>query len=103
LEGVLFGMLLKLPEPCYDWPLPLLQCFFAFAILINSLLTFCNASSVSLPAGMFHWSAIACCCAAATTWDSSETIGFIRCWCLKNTMSLILVTRVFVMYTLKYQ
>ncbi len=35
--------------------------FFAIAILVNSLLTFCNASAVLLPVGMFPWSAIVSC------------------------------------------
>jgi hypothetical protein len=35
--------------------------FFAIAILVNSLLTFCNTSAVLLPVGMFHWSAIVSC------------------------------------------
>ncbi len=32
--------------------------FFAIAILVNSLLTFCNASAVLFPVGMFPWSVI---------------------------------------------
>jgi hypothetical protein len=60
--------------------------FFAIAILVNSSLTFRNASAVSFPVGMFPWSAIVSCCAAATTWDSGETVGFVMYWCLKNTV-----------------
>ncbi len=51
--------------------------FFAIAILGNSLLTFCNASAVIFPVGMFPWSAIVSCCAAATTWDSGEMVGIV--------------------------
>ena len=51
--------------------------FFAIAILVNSLRTFCNASVVSFPVGMFPWSTIVSCCAAATTWDSEETVWFV--------------------------
>ncbi len=76
--------------------------FFAITILVNGLLTFCNASAVSFPAGMLPWSTIVSCCAAATMWDSRETVGFMMYWCLKNTMSLICVARVFVMYTRKH-
>jgi hypothetical protein len=71
--------------------------FFAIAILVNSLLTFCNASGVSFPVGMFPSSVIVSCCAAATTWDSGETVGFVMYWCLKNTVSLIRVALVCVM------
>ena len=52
----------------------LFRCSFAFvascftlAILINSSLTFFNASAVSLPAGMLLLRAVASCWAAATT------------------------------------
>jgi hypothetical protein len=51
--------------------------FFAIAILLNSLLTFCNASAVLFPVGMFPWSVIVSCCTAATTWNSRETVGFV--------------------------
>jgi hypothetical protein len=71
--------------------------FFAIAILVNSLLNFCNASAVSFPVGMFAWSAIVSCCAAVTTWDSGEMVGCVMYWCLKNTMSLIRVALVRVM------
>jgi hypothetical protein len=37
---------------------PLLAHFFAIAILVNSLLIFCNASAVLFPVGMFPCSAI---------------------------------------------
>ena len=40
---------------------------FAVAILVNSSLTFDNASAVSFPVGMAPFSAMASCCAAATT------------------------------------
>jgi hypothetical protein len=63
--------------------------FFAIVILVNSPLTFCNASVVSFPVGIFPWTAIVSCCVAATTWDSGERVGFVMYWCLKNTMSLI--------------
>jgi hypothetical protein len=49
------------------------------------------------PVGMFPWSAIVSCCAAATMWDSGETVGFVMYWCLKNTVSLIRVALVCVM------
>jgi hypothetical protein len=71
--------------------------FFAIAILVNSLLTFCNASAVSFPVGIYHWSAIVSCCAVVTMWDSGETVGFVMYWCLKNTMSLVCVALVRVM------
>jgi hypothetical protein len=71
--------------------------FFAIAILVNSLLTFHNASAVLFPVGMFPWSAIVSCCAAATTRDSGEMVGFVMYWCLKNTVSLIRITFVCVM------
>jgi hypothetical protein len=74
---------------------------FAAAILVNNSLTFVNASAVSLPAGMLPLRAVASCWAAATTWDSGETAGFVMYWCLKNTVSLILVERVLVTYTRK--
>ena len=52
----------------------LLRCAFAFAtslfaaaILVKRLLTFFNASAVSLPAGILPWSAVASCWAAAMT------------------------------------
>ncbi len=83
--------------------LALAASFLAIAILVNSLLTFCNASAVSLPVGMFPWSAIVSCCATATMWDSGETVGYVMYWCLKNTVSLICVARVFVMYTQKHR
>ena len=80
-----------------------LCCFiFSIAILVNILLTFCNASAVSFPVGMFPWSGIVTCCAAATSWDSGETVGFVMYWCLKNTVSLICVAFVLVMYTLMH-
>ncbi len=34
---------------------------------------------------------------------SGETIGFVMYWCWKNTLSLIHVTLVLVMYTQKHQ
>ncbi len=71
--------------------------FFAIAILVNSLLTFRNASAVLFPVGMFSWSVIVSCCAARTTWDSGETVVFVMYWCLKNTVSLICVALVCVM------
>jgi hypothetical protein len=77
--------------------------FFAIAILVNSLMTFHNSSAVLLPVGMFPWTVIVTCCAAATTWDSGEMVGFLMHWCLKNTMSLICVACVFVMYTQKHR
>ena len=84
----------------------LLRCAFAFAtllfaiaILVKRLLTFFNASAVSFPAGILPWSAVASCWAAATTWDSGETVGLVMYWCLKFTVSLILVALVFVTYT----
>ncbi len=77
--------------------------FFAIAVLVNCLLTFCNASSVLFLVGVFPCSAIVSCCAAATTWDSVEMVGFVMYWCLKNTVSLIRVALVFVMYTLKHR
>ncbi len=68
----------------------LLRCAFAFAtllfaaaILVKRLLTFFNASAVSLPARILPWSAIASCWAAATTWDSRDTVGLVMYWCLK--------------------
>jgi hypothetical protein len=77
--------------------------FFAIAILVKSLLTFYNASAVLFPVGMFPWSAVVSCCIAATTWDSGEMVGFVIYWCLKNTVSLIHVALVFVMYTQKHR
>ncbi len=77
--------------------------FFAIAILVNKLITFCNASVVLFPVGVFPWSAIVSCCAAATTWDSGETVGVVMYWCLKNTVPLIRVALVLVMYTLKHR
>jgi hypothetical protein len=77
--------------------------FFAAAIFVKSLLTFYNASAVSLPTGILPLSVVASCWAAATTWDSGDTVGLVMYWCLKNTMLLILVARVFVMYTQKHQ
>jgi hypothetical protein len=41
--------------------------FFAAAIFVKSLLTFFNASAISLPAGILPLSAVASCWAAATT------------------------------------
>jgi hypothetical protein len=102
LECVLLAVLLGLRKLCCAWSWPLLPHFFAIAILVNSLLTFCDASAVLFHVGMFPWSAIVSCCAAATTWDSGETVGFVMYWCLKNTMSLICVTLVLVMYTRKH-
>jgi hypothetical protein len=64
--------------------------FLAIAILVNSLLTFCNASAVLFPVSMFQLL-------------SGETIGFVMYWCWKNTLSLIHVTLVLVMYTQKHQ
>jgi hypothetical protein len=68
----------------------LLHCAFAFAtslfaaaILVKRLLTFFNASAVSLPARILPWSAVASCWAAATTWDSGKTVGLVMYWCLK--------------------
>ncbi len=86
----------------------MLHCAFAFAIslfaaaiLVKWLLTFFNASVVLLPARILPWSAIASCWAATTTWDSGETVGLVIYWCLKKTVSLILVALVSVMYTQK--
>ncbi len=86
----------------------LFRCFFATAadcfaaaILVNNSLTFVNASAVSLPAGMLPLRAVVSCWAAATTWDSDETAGFVIYWCLKNTVLLILIVRVLVTYTWK--
>jgi hypothetical protein len=76
--------------------------FFAIYILVNCLLTFHNASAVVLPVCLFPWSSIVSYCAAATTWDSDEMSGFVMYWCLKNTVSLIRATCVFVMYTQKH-
>ncbi len=45
----------------------------AIAILVISLLTFWNASAISLPVGMFPWSTIVSCFATATTWDFGKT------------------------------
>ncbi len=88
----------------------LLHCAFAFAtslfaiaMLVKRSLTFCNASAILLPAGILPWSAVASCWAAATTWDSGETIGLVMYWCLKCTVSLILVALVFVTYTQKHR
>jgi hypothetical protein len=102
LECVLLVMPLGSRKLCCNWLWPLLPCFFAIAILVNSLLTFCNASAVSFPVGMFPWSTIVSCCAAATTSDSGETVWFVMYWCSKNTMSLIRFVLVFVMYTQKH-
>jgi hypothetical protein len=63
-------------------------------IFVNRTLTFLSASAVSLPAGMFPFSAIVSCCAAATTKLSGETTGLVKYWCLKNTVSLTLVALV---------
>jgi hypothetical protein len=30
-----------------------------------------------VPVGVFPWSAIVSCCAAATMWDFKETVGFV--------------------------
>jgi hypothetical protein len=67
---------------------------FASAIFVNKALTFLSASAVSLPAGMFPFSAVVSCCAAATTKLSGETTGLVIYWCLKNTVSLTLVALV---------
>jgi hypothetical protein len=64
--------------------------------------TFRNALVVLFPVGMFPWSANVSCCAAATMWDSGETVGFVMYWCLRNTVSLIRGALVLVMYTLKH-
>ncbi len=77
--------------------------FFAIAILVNSTLTFHNASAVSFPVGKFPWSTIVSCCAAATMWDSGEMVGLVMYWCLNNTISLICVALVLVMYTRKHR
>ena len=69
---------------------------FAVAIFVNNSLTFVNASAVSLPAGMLPLRAVASCWAAATTWDSGEMAGLVMYWCLKKTVSLILVALVLV-------
>jgi len=70
---------------------------FASAIFVNRTLTFLSASAVLLPAGMFPFSAVVSCCAAATTKLSGETTGLVMYWCLKNTVSLTLVDLVLVM------
>ncbi len=103
LEGALFVVPLGLGEPCCIWPWPLLPRFFAIVFLVNSLLSFCNASAVLLSVLMFCWSAIVRCWAAVTMWDSNETVGFVMYCCLKNTVSLICVTRVFATYTRKHR
>ena len=69
---------------------------FAAAILVNSFLTLVNASAVLLPAGMLPLRAIASCWAGATTWDLGEIAGLVMDWCLKKTVSLILVALVLV-------
>ena len=50
---------------------------FAAAIFVKRLLTFFSASAFSLLAGILPLSAVASCWAAATTWDSGETVGLI--------------------------
>ncbi len=102
LECELLVVPLSLHKLCCAWSWHLLAHFFAIAILKNSLLTFCNASVVLFPVGMFPFSAIVSCCAAVITLDSSETVGFVMYWCLKNTVSLICVAFVLVMYTLMH-
>ncbi len=87
LEGALFGVPLGLPKLVMIC-LGLWCLIFSIAILVDNLLTFCNASAISLPAGMFPWSAILSCCAAVLTWDSGENVGFVMYWCLKKTASL---------------
>jgi hypothetical protein len=57
--------------------------FFAIVILVNSLLAFCNASADLFSVGIFPWSTIVSCCAAATTWDSGEAVGIVMYWCLR--------------------
>ena len=76
---------------------------FDVAILVKRLLTLFKASAVSLPAGILPLSAVASCWAAAMMWDSGETVGFVMYWCLKWTVTLILVDLVLVMYTRKQQ
>jgi hypothetical protein len=95
-----------------------LACFWCCAYSVALCLCFCNftlcrcnfgeevanlfnASAVLLPAKILPWSAVASCWAAATTWDSSETVGLVIYWCLKKTVSLILVALVFVIYMRK--
>ncbi len=69
---------------------------FAAAIFVNNSLTVFSASAVSLPARMVPLRAIASCWAAATTWDSGESVGLVMYWCLKKTVLLILVALVLV-------
>jgi hypothetical protein len=101
LEGESFGLLLVWWVLCCVVSLFLQLCFLPQAILVKMLLTFFNASAVSLPVGILPWSAVASCWAAATTWDSGETVGLVIYWCLKKTVSLILVALVFMMYMRK--
>jgi hypothetical protein len=70
---------------------------------VNNLLVFFNASAVSLSWDIVPWRALVKRCAAWITIVSGETSGFVICWCLKKTVSLILVALVFVIYFLKQQ
>ncbi len=83
LESGLFGVLLVLLVLCCIVPLLLQPRFLLPLFLVKRLLTFFNASAVSLPAGILPWSAVASCWAAATTWDSGETVRLVMYWCLK--------------------
>ena len=81
LEGGLSVVLPVLLVLCCVVPL-LLRSRFSPSQLVKRSLTFFNASSVSLPAGILPWSAVASCCAPATTWDLGETVGLVIYWCL---------------------
>jgi hypothetical protein len=52
------------------YTLALAALFFAAAIFVKSLLTFFNASAVSLPAGILPLSPVASC------WAAAMTVGF---------------------------
>ncbi len=64
------------------WAFAFATLLFAAAVLVKRLLTFFNASAVSLPAEILPWSAVASFWAAATMWDSGETVGLVMHWCL---------------------
>jgi hypothetical protein len=76
-------------------------CSFAFAaeafadpIFVNSLLTLHSASAALVSAAMFPCRALVSQCAAWMTIFLGDSLGFVMYWCLKNTVSLILVARV---------
>jgi hypothetical protein len=64
---------------------------FANAIFVNSLLTLHSTSAALVSGTTFPSMALVSRCVAWMTIVLGGTLGFVMCWCLKNTVLLILI------------